>query len=194
MNRFKLKVKRESYSITIFFSLLILSFYFAFSRLFRLISIFPQDFLANSKKMFYLCSRETISNDISSQSSTAKKFQFLCLFQCFIFGSLRYFANTHTHTHLAFKHTFFLSSYARAKRAVRLVNKGLQGVSFVCFFVPVCEQTKRQNKKRLTTEFTTIIHCSSLINFVFTHRCFRQAAVRCCLPVEERGQAIRTDK
>ena len=80
MNRFKLKVKRESYSITIFFSLLILSFYFAFSRLFRLISIFPQDFLAHSKKKSYLCGRETISNDISNKFSTAKKSQFLCLF------------------------------------------------------------------------------------------------------------------
>ena len=50
--------------------------------------------------------------------------------------------------------------------------------------MPVCEQAKRQNKKRLTTGFITIIHCNSLINFVFTHQCFRQAAVICCLPVE----------
>ena len=31
----------------------------------------------------------------------------------------------------------------------------------------VCEQAKRQNKKRLTTEFTTIIHCNSLIKVCF---------------------------
>ena len=46
------------------------------------------------------------------------------------------------------------------------------------------ELYKKQNKDILGTDFTTIIHCNSLINFVFTHQCFRQAAVRCCLPVE----------
>ena len=78
---------------------------------------------------------------------------------------------THTHTHtqalLAFNHTFFLLSYARAKRAVTPVNKGLHGVSFVCFFVPICELSRKQNKKRLTTGFTTIIHCNSLIIVCF---------------------------
>ena len=33
--------------------------------------------------------------------------------------------------------------------------------------MPVCEQAKRQNKKRLTTEFTTIIHCNSLVIVCF---------------------------
>ena len=169
MNRFKLKVKRESYPVTISFCLLILSFYFAFSQLFCLISIFPQDFLAHSKKKSYLCGRETISNDISDQFSTAKKSQFLCLFQCFIFGSFRYFANTHTHTqaHLAFNHTFFLSSYARAKRGVTLVNKGLIGVSFVRFFVPVCELSRKQNKNVLSIDFTAKDICNSLVIVCF---------------------------
>ena len=72
----------------------------------------------------------------------------------------------------------------RAKRALTLVNKGLHGVSFVRFFVPVCKLSRKQNKNVLSTDFTTIIHCNSLISFVFTHQCFRQAAVRCCLPVE----------
>ena len=53
--------------------LLILSFYFVFSGLFCLIYAFLLDFLANSKKMSYLCGRETISYNISGQSSTAKK-------------------------------------------------------------------------------------------------------------------------
>ena len=35
-------------------------------------------------------------------------------------------------------YTFFLLAYARAKRAVTPVNKGLLGVSFVRFFVPFC--------------------------------------------------------
>lgn len=78
----------------------------------------------------------------------------------------------------------------RAKRAFTLVNKGLHGVFFVRFFVPVCELSRKQNKKRLTTDLTTIIHCNSLINFVFTLQCFGQAAVKCCLPVE-RGEGKR---
>ena len=53
--------------------LLILSFYLVFSELFCLNAIFLLDFLADSKKMSYLCNRETISNDISSQYSAAKK-------------------------------------------------------------------------------------------------------------------------
>ena len=53
--------------------------------------------------------------------------------------------------------------------------------------MPVCELSRKQNKNVLSTDFTTIIHCNSLINFVFTHRCFRQAAVLRCLPVE-RGE------
>ena len=93
-----------------------------------------------------------------------------------------------THTQLAFNLLYFLPSYARAKRAVTPVNKGLHGVSFVRFFVSICELSRKQNKNVLSTDFTTIIHCNSLINFVFTHQCFRQAAVRCCLPVE-RGKA-----
>ena len=60
--------------------LLILSFYLVFSELFCLNDIFLLDFLVSSKKMSYLCGREQISNDISSQYSTAKKSQFLCLF------------------------------------------------------------------------------------------------------------------
>gem|GEM_PF-3945456 len=55
------------------FYLLILSFCFVLSELFCLNAIFLLDFLAHSKKMSYLCGRETISNDISSQFSAAKK-------------------------------------------------------------------------------------------------------------------------
>ena len=72
-----------------------------------------------------------------------------------------------THTHLAFNHTFFLPSYARAKRVVTLVNKGLHGVSFVRFFVSICELSRKQNKNVLSTDFTTIIHCNSLVIVCF---------------------------
>jgi len=78
---------------------------------------------------------------------------------------------THTHTHtqalLAFNHTFFLPSYARAKRAVTVVNKGLHGVSFVRFFVPVCELSKKQNKNVLSTEITVTDTCNSLVIVCF---------------------------
>ena len=72
-----------------------------------------------------------------------------------------------THTHLAFNHIFFLSSYARAKRVVRLVNKGLHGVSFVRFFVPICELLRKQNKDVLSIDFTTKDTCNSLVIVCF---------------------------
>ena len=58
--------------------------------------------------------------------------------------------NLLTHTLLAFNHTFFLLSYARAKRGVTPVNKGLLGVSFVRFFMPFCELRLEQNKNEIT--------------------------------------------
>ena len=61
---------------------------------------------------------------------------------------------THTHTHtqalLAFNHIFFLPAYARAKRVVTLVNKGLHGVSFVRFFMSFCKLYLQQNKNEIT--------------------------------------------
>ena len=74
---------------------------------------------------------------------------------------------THTHTHLTFNHTFFLPSYARAKRGVTLVNKGLHGVSFVRFFVPVCELSRKQNKDVLSIDFTVEDTCNSLVIVCF---------------------------
>ena len=58
--------------------------------------------------------------------------------------------HTHTHSHLALNNTFFLFSYARAKRAVTLVNKGLFGVSFVRFFMPFYDLDLEQNKNEMT--------------------------------------------
>ena len=59
---------------------------------------------------------------------------------------------THTqYAHLASNNTFFLLAYARAKRAVTPVNKGLLGVSFVRFFMPFCELRLEQNKNEITT-------------------------------------------
>ena len=59
---------------------------------------------------------------------------------------------THTqYAHLASNNTFFLLAYARAKRAVTPVNKGLLGVSFVRFFMPFCEFDLEQNKNEIIT-------------------------------------------
>ena len=41
-------------------------------------------------------------------------------------------------------------SYARAKRAVTPINKGLLGVSFVRFFMPFCKLNLEQNKNEIT--------------------------------------------
>ena len=74
---------------------------------------------------------------------------------------------THTQAHLASNHTFFLPSYARAKRVVTLVNKGLHGVSFVRFFVPVYELSRKQNKDVLSIDFITKDICNSLVIVCF---------------------------
>ena len=60
---------------------------------------------------------------------------------------------THTHTQalLAFNHTFFLPAYARVKRGVTLVNKGLLRVSFVRFFISFCIYLKTQIRNNLIT-------------------------------------------
>ena len=58
--------------------------------------------------------------------------------------------HTHTHTHLASLRHFFLLAYARAKRSVTPINKGLFGVSFVRFFMPFCKLNLEQNKTEVT--------------------------------------------
>ena len=98
-----------------------------------------------------------------TNSAQQRNFDFFAFFSAlYLVVSDILLTHTHTHTqaHLAFNHTFFLSSYARAKRAVTVVNKGLHGVSFVCFFVSICELSRKQNKNVLSTDFTTIIHCN----------------------------------
>ena len=55
----------------------------------------------------------------------------------------------------------------RAKRAVTPVNKGLYGVFFVRFFMPVCELSRKQNKNVLSSDFTIKDNCISLIIVCF---------------------------
>ena len=109
-----------------------------------------------------------------TNSAQQRNFDFFAFFSALylvVSDILLTHTHTHTHTHtqalLAFNHTLFLPSYARAKRVVTLVNKGLHGVSFVRFFVPICELSRKQNKNVLSTDFTTIIHCNSLIIVCF---------------------------
>ena len=95
-------------------------------------------------------------------------------FNFFVFFSALYLVVsdillTHTHTQalLTSKPIFFVLSYARAKRGVTVVNKGLHEVSFVRFFVPVCELSKKQNKDVLSTEMTVTDNCNSQIIVCF---------------------------
>ena len=81
--------------------------------------------------------------------------------------------HTHTHTHtqaqLTSKPTFFVLFYARARRAVTLVNKGLFGVFFVRSGVSIYRHLESENKERLTTKFTSIeIYKSLLIVLLLT--------------------------
>ena len=74
-----------------------------------------------------------------------------------------------THTQLTSKPTFFVLFYARARRAVTLVNKGLFGVFFVRSGVSIYRHLESENKERLTTRFTLIeIYKSLLIVLLLT--------------------------
>ena len=103
-----------------------------------------------------------------SNSAQQRNFEFFAFFSAlYLVVSDILLTHTHTQALLAFNHTFFLPAYARAKRAVALVNKGLLGVPFVCFFVFVCELFKRQNKIVLTTNFTAKDTYNSLVIVCF---------------------------
>ena len=101
-----------------------------------------------------------------ANSAQQRNFDFFAFFSA-LFLVVSDILLTHTQAHLAFNHTFFLSSYARAKRGVTLVNKGLQGVSFVRFFVFICKLSKKQNKDVLSIDFTAKDTCNSLVIVCF---------------------------
>ena len=76
---------------------------------------------------------------------------------------------THTHTQLTSKPTFFVLFYARVRRVVTLVNKGLFGVFFVRSGVSIYRHLESENKERLITRFTLIeIYKSLLIVLLLT--------------------------
>ena len=77
--------------------------------------------------------------------------------------------HTHTQAQLTSKQTFFVLSYARVRRAVTLVNKGLFGVFFVRSGVSIYRHLESENKERLITRFTLIeIYKSLLIVLLLT--------------------------
>ena len=77
--------------------------------------------------------------------------------------------HTHTQAQLTSKPTFFVLFYARVRRAVTLVNKGLFGVFFVRSGVSIYRHLESENKERLTIRFTFIeIYKSLLIVLLLT--------------------------
>ena len=103
-----------------------------------------------------------------TNSAQQRNFDFFAFFSAlYLVVSDILLTHTHTQAHLAFNHTFFLPSYARAKRGVTVVNKGLLGVSFVRFFMSFCELLKRQNKDVLSIDFTVEDTCNSLVIVCF---------------------------
>ena len=103
-----------------------------------------------------------------TNSAQQRKFNFFAFFSAlYLVVSDILLTHTHTQALLAFKHIIFLLSYARAKRGVTLVNKGLLGVSFVRFFVSVCELFRKQNKGVLSIDFTTKETYNSLVIVCF---------------------------
>ena len=120
--------------------------------------------------MLYLCAVKQLAMTYPTTIAQQRNFDFFAFFSA-LYLAVSDILLTHTHTHtqalLTSKSTFFVLSYARAKRGVTLVNKGLLGVSFVRFFVPVCELSRKQNKNVLSTEITVTNNCNSLIIVCF---------------------------
>ncbi|EHO66991.1 hypothetical protein HMPREF9140_01849, partial [Prevotella micans F0438] len=54
-------------------------------------------------------------------------------------------------SHLASNYTFFTFAYARAKRVVTPVNKGLVRVLFAHFFMPFCQAAQGGNNDNYST-------------------------------------------
>ena len=117
---------------------------------------------------YYLCAVNKLAMTYPANPAQQKNFDFFAFFSAlYLVVSDILLTHTHTQALLAFNHTFFLPSYARAKRAVTVVNKGLLGVSFVRFFVSICELYKRQNKDVLSIDFTVTSICNSLVIVCF---------------------------
>ena len=169
---------------------------------FCLIYTFLLDFLAHSKKMSYLCGVKQLAMTYQMNFAPQRNFDFFAFFSALylvVSDILLTHTHTHTHTHtqahLAFNHTFFLPSYARAKRVVTLVNKGLLGVSFVRFFVPVCELSRIQNKNYLITKFTTKSTYNSLIIVCFLSLISRAGSSKMLSACREgRGQVVKRNR
>ena len=120
-------------------------------------------FLANSKILLYLCVVNELAMTYQTTMAQQRNFNFFAFFSALylvVSDILLTHTHTHTHTHtqaqLTSKPTFFVLSYARVRRAVTLVNKGLFGVSFVHCFVSISRYFKNQNKERLSTKFGTV--------------------------------------
>ena len=112
---------------------------------------FYQDYLAELKESLTFAAVKQLAMTYQGNNVLQRIIQFFASFCTLsLVNPNNLLTHTHTQALLAFNHTFFLPSYARAKRGVTPVNKGLLGVSFVRFFMPFCELRLRQNKNEIT--------------------------------------------
>ena len=88
----------------------------------------------------------------------------------------------------------FFYAYARAKRGVTLVNKGLHGVSFVRFFVSIYVLSRIQNKNYLITKFTTKSTYNSLIIVCFLSLISQAGSGKTLSACREKLRAVRADR
>ena len=149
------------------------------TRIYKLFSVnfirflyFFSFFLSILKRCYTFAAVNELAMTYQTTTAQQRNFDFFAFFSAlYLVVSDILLTHTHTHTHtqalLTSKPTFFVLSYARVKRGVTLVNKGLHGVSFVRFFVPICELSRKQNKNVLSTDFITKDNNNSLIIVCF---------------------------
>ena len=125
----------------------------SFGNLF--IIVVPKYFLSDYFAISKFCYTFVAVNELAisyqgngSMQGILKSFASFCADYLVNPNNLLTHTHTHTQAHLASNHTFFAFSYARAKRGVSPINKGLGRVPFVRFFIPFCQATQEGNNNR----------------------------------------------
>ena len=117
----------------------------------NLLSHFFSDYLSVPKLCYTFVAVNELATTYQGNSCMQGILKFFASFCAdYLVNPNNLLTHTHTHTqaHLASNSTFFALSYARAKRVVSPINKGLFEVPFVRFFVSPCQLTQKVNNRK----------------------------------------------
>ena len=127
----------------------------------NLLSHFLSDYFAVSKFCHTFVAVNEFATTYQHNISMQRILKFFASFCAdYLVNPNNLLTHTHTHTqaHLASNSTFFALSYARAKRGVSPINKGLSEVPFVRFFMPFSNCPKKDISRFCGTQKNSIQH------------------------------------